>query len=61
MTTQTLYKSYIIEEYQLQEEPFYVPVADEIELFEAAYKQKLPLIFKGPTGCGKKNRFSNER
>ena len=38
MTTQTLYKSYIIEEYQLEEEPFYVPVADEIELFEAAYK-----------------------
>jgi nitric oxide reductase NorQ protein len=30
-----------------------VPVADEIELFEAAYKQRLPLIFKGPTGCGK--------
>ena len=53
MTTQSLYKSYIIEEYQLLEEPFYVPVADEIELFEAAYKQKLPLIFKGPTGCGK--------
>ena len=53
MTTQTLYKSYIIEEYQLEEEPFYVPVADEIELFEAAYKQRLPLIFKGPTGCGK--------
>ena len=53
MTTQTLYKSYIIEEYQLKEEPFYVPVADEIELFEAAYKQRLPLIFKGPTGCGK--------
>ena len=53
MTTQTLYKSYLIEEYQLTEEPFYVPIADEIELFEAAYKQKLPLIFKGPTGCGK--------
>ena len=53
MTTQTLYKSYIIEEYQLKEEPFYVPVADEIELFEAAYKQRLPLIFKGPTGCWK--------
>ena len=53
MTTQTLYKSYIIEEYKLEEEPYYVPVGDEIELFEAAYKQRLPLIFKGPTGCGK--------
>ena len=53
MTTQTLYKSFIIEEYQLDEEPYYVPIGDEVELFEAAYKQKLPLIFKGPTGCGK--------
>ena len=53
MTTQTLYKSLLIEEYKLTEEPYYVPVADEIELFEAAYKQGLPLIFKGPTGCGK--------
>ena len=53
MTTQTLYKSLLIEEYKLTEEPYYVPVADEIELFEAAYKQRLPLIFKGPTGCGK--------
>ncbi len=53
MTTQSLYKSFIIEEYQLEVEPYYVPIADEVELFEAAYKQKLPLIFKGPTGCGK--------
>ena len=53
MTTQSLYKSFIIEEYQLQEEPYYVPIADEVELFEAAYKSRLPLIFKGPTGCGK--------
>jgi len=53
MTTQSLYKSFIIEEYQLDEEPYYVPIGDEVELFEAAYKQKLPLIFKGPTGCGK--------
>ena len=52
-TTQSLYKSYVIEEYHLREEPYYVPVGDEVELFEAAYKQRLPLIFKGPTGCGK--------
>ena len=30
-----------------------MPVADEIELFEAAYLQKIPVLFKGPTGCGK--------
>ena len=51
--TQTLYRSYIIEEYHLTEEPYYVPVADEIELFEAAYRSKIPVLFKGPTGCGK--------
>ena len=51
--TKTLYRSYIIEEYHLTEEPFYIPVADEIELFEAAYRQKIPVLFKGPTGCGK--------
>ena len=51
--TKTLYRSYIVEEYRLKEEPFYVPVADEVELFEAAYRQKIPVLFKGPTGCGK--------
>jgi nitric oxide reductase NorQ protein len=51
--TKTLYRSYIIEEYHLTEEPYYVPVGDEVELFEAAYEQKIPVLFKGPTGCGK--------
>lgn len=51
--TTKLYKEYLIEEYGIQDEPFYMPIADEIELFEAAYAQKLPIIFKGPTGCGK--------
>ena len=52
-TTRTLYRSYIIEEYHLVDEPYYVPTSDEVELFEAAYLQKIPLLFKGPTGCGK--------
>ncbi|MCI0438626.1 MAG: CbbQ/NirQ/NorQ/GpvN family protein [Chloroflexi bacterium] len=52
-TTRTLYRSYIIEEYHLTEEPYYLPIGDEVELFEAAYAQKIPLLFKGPTGCGK--------
>ena len=51
--TQTLYRSYIIEEYHLTEEPYYVPIGDEVELFEAAYRSKIPVLFKGPTGCGK--------
>ena len=51
--TKTLYRSYIIEEYFLVEEPFYVPFGDEIELFEAAYREKIPVLLKGPTGVGK--------
>ena len=33
--------------------PYYIPSGDEIDLFEAAYKAKLPVMLKGPTGCGK--------
>ena len=33
--------------------PYYVPVADEVELFEHAWRNQLPLLIKGPTGCGK--------
>ncbi len=35
------------------EAPFYVPVGDEVQLFEAAARRGLPLMLKGPTGCGK--------
>jgi len=53
MTTDETYRQYAIEEYTIDREPFYVPVKDEIELFEAAYAQKIPVLLKGPTGCGK--------
>ena len=33
--------------------PYYLPLSDEIEVFEAAFRQKLPVLLKGPTGCGK--------
>ncbi|WP_068082961.1 CbbQ/NirQ/NorQ/GpvN family protein [Polycladidibacter stylochi] len=33
--------------------PFYKPTARECELFETAYNNTLPLLLKGPTGCGK--------
>ena len=33
--------------------PYYLPIGDECELFELAYRQRLPLLLKGPTGCGK--------
>jgi nitric oxide reductase NorQ protein len=42
-----------VEDFRLTEEPYYVPLGNEIELFEAAYESKLPVMLKGPTGCGK--------
>ena len=33
--------------------PFYLPTGDEVELFQAAYEQRIPVLLKGPTGCGK--------
>ncbi|MBI5233733.1 MAG: CbbQ/NirQ/NorQ/GpvN family protein [Deltaproteobacteria bacterium] len=33
--------------------PYYLPVGQEIELFEAAYRDLIPVLLKGPTGCGK--------
>nr|VFJ53137.1 MAG: nitric oxide reductase NorQ protein [Candidatus Kentron sp. DK] len=41
------------EEYLIREEPYYEPVQEEVALFEAAYRNRLPLLLKGPTGCGK--------
>lgn len=42
-----------VEKYKVENEPYYLPVAQEVELFEAAYAAKLPVMLKGPTGCGK--------
>jgi nitric oxide reductase NorQ protein len=44
-----------VEEYtpDEEEEPFYLPMGDEVEIFEAAYRNRLPVLMKGPTGCGK--------
>lgn len=42
-----------IENYHIRSEPYYLPIGDEIDVFERAYKLKLPVMLKGPTGCGK--------
>ena len=47
------YRQHLIEEYVITQEPFYLPVADEVPLFEAAYAEKIPVLMKGPTGSGK--------
>ncbi len=45
-----------IEKHLITTEPYYAPVADEIEIFTAAYHDHLPVLLNGPTGCGK-SRF----
>jgi nitric oxide reductase NorQ protein len=42
-----------MQEYRIESDPFYLPLKDEVELFRLAYENKLPLMLKGPTGCGK--------
>lgn len=37
----------------LDAEPYYLPLGDELEVFDAAYQASLPVLLKGPTGCGK--------
>jgi len=39
--------------YRIREEPWYRPVSDEVALFEAAWGARMPMMLKGPTGCGK--------
>lgn len=38
---------------RLETAPYYLPLRDEVEAFEAAYAARLPVLLKGPTGCGK--------
>lgn len=42
-----------LDAYRVAQQPYYRPVADEVELFEAAYSVRMPMMLKGPTGCGK--------
>ncbi|MAQ49272.1 MAG: CbbQ/NirQ/NorQ/GpvN family protein [SAR202 cluster bacterium] len=52
MATQS-YKEVNAEEYIVAEEPFFMPTSDEIEVFQAAYNERVPILLKGPTGTGK--------
>ncbi|MGH2583612.1 MAG: CbbQ/NirQ/NorQ/GpvN family protein [Dehalococcoidia bacterium] len=47
------YRAYAVEEYIATEEPYYESIGDEEDLFRAAFEQKIPVLLKGPTGCGK--------
>ena len=43
-------------QFRVLDEPFYQPQGNEVALYEAAYAARLPVMVKGPTGCGK-SRF----
>ena len=45
-----------IEQYKVTTEPYYEPMGNEVALYEAAYAARMPIMVKGPTGCGK-SRF----
>lgn len=41
------------DQYKIKQEPYYRTVGDEVRLYEAAYAARMPIMLKGPTGCGK--------
>jgi nitric oxide reductase NorQ protein len=44
------------DQYLVRNEPYYRAVGSEVEMYEAAYAARMPVMLKGPTGCGK-SRF----
>jgi len=44
------------DQYLVKTEPYYHPVHNEVEMYQAAYDARMPVMLKGPTGCGK-SRF----
>jgi nitric oxide reductase NorQ protein len=44
------------DQYLVKQEPYYRAVSDEVDNYEAAYQVRMPVMLKGPTGCGK-SRF----
>lgn len=53
MSDMLLQNETLIEKSEILQEPFYVVVGNDVKVFAAAYKNALPLLLKGPTGCGK--------
>lgn len=42
-----------LHDHRIMAEPWYRPAGDEITLFQAAFAARMPVMLKGPTGCGK--------
>ncbi|RFC66992.1 MULTISPECIES: CbbQ/NirQ/NorQ/GpvN family protein [Mesorhizobium] len=39
--------------FKVGREPYFRAIGNEVELYEAAYRTRMPVMLKGPTGCGK--------
>jgi len=46
----------LAEQYTITKQPFYKAVGNEVDMYAAAYARRMPMMLKGPTGCGK-SRF----
>lgn len=42
-----------LDNYRIGDEPYYRASGNEVQLFEAAYALRMPVMLKGPTGSGK--------
>jgi len=42
-----------IEPFRVKSKPNYIPQGDEEQIFRSAFESRIPVILKGPTGCGK--------
>ncbi|MEX2031880.1 MAG: CbbQ/NirQ/NorQ/GpvN family protein [Dehalococcoidia bacterium] len=47
------FKQIAVEDFRITDEPYYLPIGDEVQLFETAYERRIPVLLKGPTGAGK--------
>ncbi len=56
MGEQIMSDHFDVNQYLIVNEPFYQSIGNEVMLYEAAYAARLPVMLKGPTGCGK-SRF----
>lgn len=54
--TEPSLKNDIASQYTITKQPYYRPTTNEVETYEAAYAARIPMMLKGPTGCGK-SRF----
>jgi nitric oxide reductase NorQ protein len=48
-----------VDDFRIKDAPFYLPIGDEVELFTHAHQACIPVILKGPTGCGKTRFLSH--